>query len=342
MKLKILSLLVIILCLGNFTPVPAQGTAFTYQGELTSGNGAANGNYDFIFSLYNVPTNGTALATVNNITNVFVTNGYFIASIDFGPTIDAGSFWLDIQVRSHNGGVEEPHFNELTPRQPITPAPQAIYAENAAFAGGIISNSNSSPNTFGGPIYASAFFARGGAPGPSGSLTNGFAFSGNGGDDDSGMYSTANGLLQFYVNDIEVMRITNGCVGIGVSAPTSPLHLIGNIQMGPAGVNYASASPEPLLIIRGVIDQNGNIVSGAGFSVNHPSAGQYGISINVPFADVPAFTANAAAPFVVGTGHVTTSSVLVEVYNLSGTLVNEPFQFTVIGAPNTNVSTPPM
>lgn len=337
MRLRFFNLIVLLLCWVVPKSASAQGTAFSYQGELTTAGGVANGNYDFTFSLYNVATNGVALATATEL-SVFVTNGYFLTTIDFGPTIGPTNFWLDIQVRLHSTNMaEQQHFQELTPRQQITPAPQAIYAENAAGISGAFSNSISSANTFGGPIYAPAFFARGGAPGPFGSFTNGYAFSGNGGDNDSGMYSTANGLLQFYINSTEAMRITNGNVGIGVVNPTSPLHLIGNIQMGPGGANYASVSPEPLMIIRGVIDQNGNIISGAGFGVNHPAAGQYGISINIPFADVPAFTANAAAPYVVGEGHLTTNSVLVDVYSLSGALVNEPFQFTLVGAPYTNV-----
>ena len=31
----------------------AQGTAFTYQGQLSSGGNPANGSYDLTFSLYN-------------------------------------------------------------------------------------------------------------------------------------------------------------------------------------------------------------------------------------------------------------------------------------------------
>ena len=37
----------------------AQGTAFTYQGQLNSGGSPANGFYDFQFSLSNAPSGGS-------------------------------------------------------------------------------------------------------------------------------------------------------------------------------------------------------------------------------------------------------------------------------------------
>ncbi len=72
--------------------------------------------------------------------------------------------------------------------------------------------------------------ARGGAPGGSGSLNNGYAFAGNGGDNDTGMFSSADGLLQFYSDSGERMRIQpGGYVGIGSTAPAYPL----TVETGP-------------------------------------------------------------------------------------------------------------
>jgi len=52
--------------------------------------------------------------------------------------------------------------------------------------------------------------ARGGAPGSGGVNNNGYAFSGGSGDNDSGMFSSADGQLEFYVNSSEALRITPG------------------------------------------------------------------------------------------------------------------------------------
>ena len=40
----------------------AQGTAFTYQGQLASGGAPASGTYNLTFSLFNTNTTGVAVA----------------------------------------------------------------------------------------------------------------------------------------------------------------------------------------------------------------------------------------------------------------------------------------
>lgn len=71
---------------------------------------------------------------------------------------------------------------------------------------------------------AGAFRARGGAPGPNGEFLNGYAFEGGGGDTDSGMFSGGDGVVQFYSDSSEAMRINKGGnVGIGHTNPQAPL-----------------------------------------------------------------------------------------------------------------------
>jgi hypothetical protein len=82
--------------------------------------------------------------------------------------------------------------------------------------------------------------ARGGAPGTSGANDNGYAFSGNNGDTDSGMFSSADGQLEFYGNNVERMRIsTSGRVGIGTGNPSAQLHVVGKPSVF-IGQNQAS------------------------------------------------------------------------------------------------------
>lgn len=105
----------------------AQGTAFTYQGQLNTTNGPANGNYDLTFSLYNASTGGSQ--TGNTLTNlaVSITNGLFTSAVDFGAVYNGTTYWLQVGVRINGGGT----FTPLTPRQQLTPTPYAVYAESA-------------------------------------------------------------------------------------------------------------------------------------------------------------------------------------------------------------------
>ena len=112
----------------NATAANAQSTAFTYQGRLSDQGAPANGAYDFQFSLYDAPTNGNHLGSTLTGTGVGVTNGLFTEMLDFGSSIFTGADrWLQIGVQT-NGGT---NFSLLSPRQPLTPAPYAIYAATA-------------------------------------------------------------------------------------------------------------------------------------------------------------------------------------------------------------------
>ncbi|MGD0813888.1 MAG: type VI secretion system tip protein TssI/VgrG [Verrucomicrobiota bacterium] len=133
MKIKLLIVLAIALH-GLSTPVDsafAQGTAFTYQGQLGSGGVPANGNYDFTFALFSGSTTNTSQIGATLIqTNVGVTNGLFIVTLDFGANFPGASRWLGIGARS-NGAV---NFTALNPLQEVTPTPYAIYTANAGNA----------------------------------------------------------------------------------------------------------------------------------------------------------------------------------------------------------------
>ena len=110
-------------------PAPAidptdMGSAFTYQGRLLNGTSPANGVYDFRFRLYDDATAGTLLGTVS-LDNYTVTNGLFMADLDYG----AGAFtgygrWLEIAVKPD----AIPGYTSLSPRQKLNPAPYATFA----------------------------------------------------------------------------------------------------------------------------------------------------------------------------------------------------------------------
>ncbi len=108
----------------------AQGTAFSYQGKLNGGSAAANGLYDFRFSMSNAALNGTAIGSPITQTGIGVTNGLFNTVLDFGPLFTGNATWLAISVRTNGVGFYTP----LTPLQPITTVPYAVYAANAGNA----------------------------------------------------------------------------------------------------------------------------------------------------------------------------------------------------------------
>ncbi len=117
-------------------PVMAQGTAFTYQGQLSDG-GPANGSYDLAFTVYdtNAPAGNWVAGPITN-SAVAVTNGMFVVNLDFGAGVFNGSSrWLEMAVRT-NGGSS---FTTLAPRQQIAATPYAIMAGSASNLVGTVS-----------------------------------------------------------------------------------------------------------------------------------------------------------------------------------------------------------
>jgi hypothetical protein len=116
----------------QLSSVLAQGTAFTYQGELQNKGNLASGTYNLQFSLYTSGSGGVAVAGPVTTNGVVISNGLFTVTIDFGPSVWNGETnWLQIGVETNGGGT----FTTLTPRQQLTPAPYAIYAEGASAVG---------------------------------------------------------------------------------------------------------------------------------------------------------------------------------------------------------------
>jgi microcystin-dependent protein len=101
----------------------AQTTAFTYQGQLVSGAGNANGSYDMTFAVWSASVAGSFIAGPVTNTAVAVSNGLFTVTLDFGAGIFTGTnYFVEMGVRTNGGGA----FATLVPRQQLTPAPAAF------------------------------------------------------------------------------------------------------------------------------------------------------------------------------------------------------------------------
>jgi hypothetical protein len=116
----------------------SQTADFTYQGRLLDSSLAANGNYDFQFSLYDAQSNGTLLGTRTR-SSIGVSSGIFTVRLDFpAGSFDGTDRFLEIGVKP-TGGPNA--YTVLAPRQPITSAPYSVRSLNAATAD-LATNSN--------------------------------------------------------------------------------------------------------------------------------------------------------------------------------------------------------
>jgi hypothetical protein len=153
----------------------AQGTAFSYQGQLTDGAAVANGTYDLRFTLWNAATGGAPQGTTLTQSGVGVTNGLFTATLDFGAQFTGANRWLEIAVRT-NGAAD---FTTLAERQPVLPTPYAIHAATAGSAA-----TATTATTVTGPIPAAQLTGSLSAaqiPNLDASKITGGTFTGNGG-----------------------------------------------------------------------------------------------------------------------------------------------------------------
>ena len=160
-----IAVLLLATCNLQLATLHAQGTAFTYQGRLNDANGPANGSYDITFTGYGVATGGSSGGTLTNL-DVAVTNGLFTTTLDTGNIPDGSPIWLELAVRTNGSGA----FTPLSPRQAITPAPYAMFANTASNLVGILPASKLPAGTV--TNGANGVYLYGNFIGDGGSLTN--------------------------------------------------------------------------------------------------------------------------------------------------------------------------
>ncbi len=115
--------------------------------------------------------------------------------------------------------------------------------------GGILAGASGNVPVTGNLSVNGAVRARGGAPGSSGINNNGYAFFGTG-DNDSGMFSSADGQLEFYSNNAERLRVAGPRVGINTTSPRVPLDVAG-------GVSYTLNATQPQDLSIDLLDATG-------------------------------------------------------------------------------------
>ena len=211
------------------TTARAQTSSFTYQGRLTDGGAAANGNYDLQFALFDSLSGGAQVGSTQTLNTVAVSNGVFTVSLDFGANaFNGANRFLEISARPTGAGS----FTLLTPRQQITSTPYAVRSASAASADTATNATNASQL---GGVAANQFVrtndarlsdSRPPTPGSTNYIQNssapqagsGFNVSGNG---------TVGGTF-----------IANGNVGIGTSTPNKRLTVAGDMEVGTSNSDY--------------------------------------------------------------------------------------------------------
>jgi hypothetical protein len=184
----------------------AQGTAFTYQGQLTDNGNPANGSYDLTFAVFDALTIGTQVSSTVTNGATSVSNGQFTVTLDFGPGVFTGDRrWLEIGVSTNGSGGA---FTTLTPRQAITPTPYAILASTASnvVPGSVVTTVNALRDDVTLAAGANVTIT------PSGNTLT-IASAGAGG---SGIWSVLNNNAYYNA----------GNVGIGTNIPISKLHIV--------------------------------------------------------------------------------------------------------------------
>lgn len=136
--------------------------------------------------------------------------------------------------------------------------------------------------------------ARGGPPGPNNTNDNGFAFTGNGGDVDSGMFSSADGQVEIYAQNVERMRVT----GTGVSVNGS-ISATNELRFGTTSQYSAVGSSAAMRIVSGYLPPApapNATTSGPGWTAQGLQNLHWRVTFTTPFTAIPAVVCNWVMP----------------------------------------------
>ncbi len=250
----------------------AQSARLGVQGILKKANGNAvdDGNYDLTFKLYNVTSGGSALWTETQ-TDVEVASGVYTVTLGSVAPLNVPfneTYYLGVTV----GGT-----TEMTPRIQLTTAPYAL---------SLIGNTNQFPSS--GKVIVDSMVvkgrmgvgtsalppltgqagsamlwvdggirANGGAPASNNTTNRGYAFVNNNGDNDSGMFSTADGFVSLYSNASELLRVWGG----GTGNPT--------VNIKTNGLIDNSLTINDQLIVTGLSTMNNDVTLQNGAGINY-------------------------------------------------------------------------
>jgi hypothetical protein len=218
------AMMVVFLLASTHLFIHAQAT-LSLQGILKKANGIAleDGDYNITFKIYVVDS--TQFKWMETIEGVEVVSGIYSVILGANKMFPLNlAFDKDYELGITIG------TQEMRPRVRLTSAPYALALRGSTnqfpSAGLVLADEIK---------VAQGVQASGGAPGVNGVDKNGYAFSGNNGDNDSGLFSTQDGEVSLYVNNVEKLEVNaTGATVLGTLG-TNQVNINNN-----GGINYTS------------------------------------------------------------------------------------------------------
>ena len=301
------------------------GSAFTYQGRLNFGGApAADGLYDFRFTLHDAATLGSPIGSAVSASALPVTNGLFTTQLDFGaPAFTSGEArWLQLEVNT-NGVMP---LAALNPRQRLAPTPQAIYAGNAATASavapGAVTSAGLAPASVDGSAISDGSI---GAADLGPVLLNGtfWKLGGNAGTTPGVNFlgTTDNQPLELRVNNQGALRLVEDAEGTV------------NVLVGP-GFNSIFSNVTSAGVLAGALNRirtnsSGSVIAGGEFNVisnagsSTIAGGSGNIISNAPGGTISGGIGNIASGFVATVGGGAGNSALSDRATVAGGTQNQ-------------------
>lgn len=242
----------------------AQSARLGIQGILKKANGNAvdDAAYSLKFRLYEQAEGGVHIWEEVQ-PEVDVVGGIYTAILGSVTALNVPfdtTYYLGVSVGS---------TSEMLPRIQLTTAPYAL---------SLIGNTNQFPSS--GLVKADSILvdgyvrAKGGAPGLNGVNKNGYSFSRNGGDNDSGVFSTEDGRVSLYSNNSELLRVSGGG-----GSPT--------VNIRTNGVVDNSLTVQDQLIVNGQTTFNNNANFAAGKSIQYTGLNDWRLVQRVDINSTP-------------------------------------------------------
>lgn len=222
-KVSISLLCLVCILLASVAALNAQSSRLGIQGILKKANGSAvdDGAYSLTFRLYDVASGGTALWTETQ-SSVAVASGIYTATLG---SVTALNIPFD---KTYYLGVTVGATTEMQPRTQLTTAPYAlsligntnqfpssgtVKADNITVTGKMGVGTTALPPAAGQPGGVTMWVdggirVNGGAPATNNTTNRGYTFVNNSGDNDSGLFSTGDGVVSLYANATEYLKVS--------------------------------------------------------------------------------------------------------------------------------------
>ncbi|MBK8818084.1 MAG: hypothetical protein IPN49_02950 [Saprospiraceae bacterium] len=307
------AMMVVLLLISTHLFIHAQAT-LSLQGILKKANGVAleDGDYPITFKVYVVDS--TQVKWMETIPDVEVISGIYSVILGEITPINL-PFDKDYELGISIG------TQEMKPRVRLTSAPYALALRGSSnqfpSAGLVLADEIK---------VAQGVLASGGAPGVNGVDKNGYAFTGNNGDNDSGLFSTQDGEVSLYVNNVEKLEVhATGATVLGTLG-TNLVNINNN-----GGINYTSTQGSFQDWRLAYVDDFSS--NADGWQVYNPTGGQtFGWNNPTPAGPATRTNYNTFVGWVVEQAAV--SQVLKKQYTIAGTYseIKVKFRYYAFGS----------